>query len=146
MHGIGISMGRVIFAPQILLGSSLALLRSSTPLRSAQDDTGGWASLPPSEREGDHGVVEGACGCASRQPCMANAHSLSLAKSRQLPRGGSLRTMHGIGISMGRVIFAPQILLGSRLALLRSSTPLRFAQDDTGGWVQASAKNKFNFF
>ena len=27
----------------------------------------------------------------------------------------------------------PEILLGSRLALLRSSTALRFAQDDTGG-------------
>ena len=37
------------------------------------------------------------------------------------------------GSTRGKAICPPEILLGFRLALLRSSTSLRSAQDDTGG-------------
>ena len=41
MRSIGICDGMIPFPPEILLGYAYALLRSSTSLCSAQDDTGG---------------------------------------------------------------------------------------------------------
>ena len=45
---------------------------------------------PPSEREGDHGVVEGACECVRKSSQESScAFSLSLTFVRQLPPGRS---------------------------------------------------------
>ena len=46
---------------------------------------------PPSEREGDHEVVEGACGLVRQKSFHRNAFSLSRHGASSLPEGALLR-------------------------------------------------------